>query len=118
MTGSAEIQNTVPIFLNKIPSMYMRLECGCCILEFCSLLRSVPILSYYTGQTQKNGAVSEVNKKFISYLARSQNTSSAAATVQVSQALPAVRFSCLLRGRGASFQEGVAAEKDFLCAPF
>jgi len=32
--------------------------------------------------------------------------------------LPAVRFSCLLRGRGASFQDGVAAGKVFLCAPF
>ena len=28
------------------------------------------------------------------------------------------RFSCLLRGRGASFQDGVAAGKGFLCAPF
>ena len=45
-------------------------------------------------------------------------TPSAAATVQVSHALPAVRFSCLMRGRGASFQDGVAAGKGFLCAPF
>ena len=44
-------------------------------------------------------------------------TTSAAATVQVSHALPAVRLSCLLRGRGASFQDGVAAGKGFLCAP-
>ena len=72
----------------------------------------------YTGYTQKNGAVSEVNKKFISHLTRAQRTPSAAATVQVSHALPAVRFSCLLRGRGASFQDGVAAGKGFLCAPF
>ena len=63
----------------------------------------------YTGYTQKNGAVSKVNKKFISHLARAQRTPSAAATVQDSHALPAVRFSCLLRGRGASFQDGVAA---------
>ena len=47
-----------------------------------------------------------------------QRTPSAAVTVQVSHALPAVRFSCLLRGRGASFQDGVAAGKGFLCAPF
>ena len=59
-----------------------------------------------------NGAVSKVNKKFISHLTRSQRTPSAAATVQVSHALPAVRFSCLLQG-GASFQDGVAAEKAF-----
>ena len=72
----------------------------------------------YTGYTQKNGAVSEVNKKCISHLTRAKRTPSAAATVQVSHALPAVRFSCLLQGCGASFQDGVAAEKGFLCAPF
>ena len=71
-----------------------------------------------TGCKQKNGAVSEVDKKFISHLTRAQRTPSAAATVQVSHALPAVRFSCLLRGRGVSFQDGVAAGKGFLCAPF
>ena len=37
-----------------------------------------------TGYTQKNGAVSKVNKKFISHLTRAQRTPSAAATVQVS----------------------------------
>ena len=47
-------------------------------------------------------------KKFISHLTRAQRTPSAAATVQVSHTLPAVRFSCLLRGRGANFQDGVA----------
>ena len=47
-----------------------------------------------------------------------QRTPLAAATVQVSHALPAVRFSCLLRGRGVSFQDGAAAGKGFLCAPF
>jgi hypothetical protein len=72
----------------------------------------------YTGCTQKNGAASKVNKKFISHLTRAQRTPSAAATVQVSRALPAVRFSCLLRGRGASFQNGVAAGEGVLCSPF
>jgi len=43
--------------------------------------------SPYTGYTQKNVAVSKVNKKFISHLTRAQRTSSAAATVQVSHAL-------------------------------
>ena len=47
-----------------------------------------------------------------------QRTPSTAATVQVSHALPAVRFSYLLPGRGTSFQDGVAAGKGFLCAPF
>ena len=65
-----------------------------------------------------NGAVSKANKKFISHLTRAQRTPSAAATVQVSRALPSVRLSCLLRGRGASFQDGAAAGKGFLCAPF
>ena len=72
----------------------------------------------YAGYTQKNGAVSKVNKKFISHLIRAQPTPSAAATLQVSHALPAVRFSCLLRGRGTRFQDGVVAGKGFLSAPF
>ena len=74
--------------------------------------------SKYTGYTQKNDAVSKVNKKFISHLTRAQRTPSAAATVQVFHALPAVCFSCLLRGRGVSIQDGVAEGKGFLCAPF
>ena len=68
-----------------------------------------------------NGAVSKVNKKFISHLTLAKRTPSAAATVQVSHALPAVRSLMLtagLRGCGASFQDGVAAGKGFLCAPF
>ena len=65
------------------------------------LLLSLTIIKLvsYTGYTQKNGVVSKVNKKFISHLTRAQRTPSAAATVQVSRALPAVRFSCLLRGQ-------------------
>ena len=61
-----------------------------------SLLSAVSVCpvdkSIYTGYTQKNGAVSKVNKKFISHLTRAQLAPSAAATVQVSHALPAVRF--------------------------
>ena len=53
----------------------------------------------YIGYTQKNVAVSKVNKKFISHLTQAQRTPSAAAAVQVSHALPAVRFLCLLRGQ-------------------
>ena len=73
---------------------------------------------FSTGYTQKNGAVSKGNKEFVSHFTRAQRTPSAAETVQVSHALPAVRFSCLMRDRGASFQDGVAAGKGFLCAPF
>ena len=58
---------------------------------------------------QMNGAVSKVNKKFISQLTREQRTPLAAATVQVSHALPAVRLTCLLRGRGVNLQNGAAA---------
>ena len=76
------------------------------------------ISNKYTGYTQKNGAVSKVNKEFVSHLTRAQHTPSAAATVQVSHALQAVRFSSLMQGREASFQDGVAAGKGFLCAPF
>jgi hypothetical protein len=74
----------------------------------------------YTGYKQKNGAVSNINKQFIFHptQARYTRTLSAAGTVQVSHALPAVRFSCLLRGRRTSFQNGVAAGEGILCAPF
>ena len=58
-----------------------------------------------------SGAVSKVNKKFISQLTLAQRTLLTAATIQVSHALPAVRFSCLLRGRGVSLQDGAAAGK-------
>jgi len=61
--------------------------------------------------------VSKVNK-FISHLTRAQRTPSAAANVQISHALPAVHFSCLLQGHGASFQDGFAAGKGLLCALF
>ena len=76
------------------------------------------IFVLYTGCLQMNGAVSKVNKKFISHLTRAKRTPSAAAAVQVSHALPAVRFSCLLRGRGVSLQDGAAAGKGLLCAAF
>jgi hypothetical protein len=70
-----------------------------------------------TGHTRKNGAVSKVDKEFISLPTWAQHTLSAGGAVQVSNALPAVRFSCLLRGCGSSFQDGVAAGEGFPCAP-
>jgi len=72
----------------------------------------------YTGYTQKNGAVSKADKKFISHLTQAQRTPSVAATVQVSHPLPTFHFSRLLQGRWASFQDGVAAGIGFLCALF
>jgi hypothetical protein len=62
-----------------------------------------------TGYTQKNCEVSKFMKKSISVPARARHTLLAAETAQVSHAIPAVRFSCLLRGRGTSCQDGVAA---------
>jgi len=95
-------------FLSSYPTsqLFMALAYSLCV----SLLY-LQIVTYNTGYTQKNGAASKVNKKFISHLTRAHRIPEAAATVQVSHALPAVRFSCLLRGRGATFQDGVAAEK-------
>jgi hypothetical protein len=49
--------------------------------------RGIAPLILNTGYTQKNDAVSKVNKKFISHLTRAQRTPSAAATVQVPHAL-------------------------------
>ena len=64
----------------------------CGVLQFYNIFVNGKIVNC-TGSTQKNGAVSKVNKRFISHLTReAQRTPSAAATVQVSHALPAVRF--------------------------
>jgi hypothetical protein len=76
------------------------------------------ILLNNTGCTQKKYAILKINKKFISHFTRPQLTPPSATTVQVKYALSAARFSCLLRGRGASFQYGVAAGKGFLCFLF
>ena len=47
---------------------------------------------------QRNSAVSKDNKKVISHLTRAKRTPLAAATVQVSHALPAVRSLVLTAG--------------------
>jgi hypothetical protein len=62
---------------------------------------------------QKNGAISKVITKLSSHPTRAQLTLSAATTVQVSHVLPAVSLSCLMRGHGTSFQDGVAAGQAF-----
>jgi hypothetical protein len=71
----------------------------------------------YTGLTEKNGAVWKINKKCISHPTRKQCTQTGAGTILVSQALPTVCISFLLRGRGSSFQDGVAVGEGFLCVP-
>jgi hypothetical protein len=80
-------------------------------------LRIFSEATLYAGHTQKNGAVSKVDK-FISHPTRAQHTLSVAEAVQVSHVLSAIRFSCLLRGHGTSFEDGVVAGEGFLCAPF
>jgi hypothetical protein len=71
-----------------------------------------------TVRSQNNGAVSKVNKKSTSQLTRIIRIPPAATAVKVSHVLPAVRFSCLLRGRGVSIQDGVAAGKAFCVIRF
>ena len=57
----------------------------------------------YTGCLKMNGAVSKVDKKFISHLTRAKRTPLAAATVQVSHALPAFRSLVLTAGLRGQF---------------
>ena len=65
---------------------------------FCVIHKNI-----YTGCLQMNGAVSKVNKKFISHLTRAKRTSLAAAIFQVSHALPAVRSLVLTAGLRGQF---------------
>jgi hypothetical protein len=71
-----------------------------------------------TGHTQKNGAVSKVYKEFISNPIRAQHALPTVSTIHVCHEPLAVCISCLLRGRGTSFQDGVAALECSLCALF
>ena len=61
------------------------------------------LIEAYTVRLQMNGAVPKVNKKFISHLTRAKHTPSAAATVQVSHALPVVRSLVLTAGLRGQF---------------
>jgi hypothetical protein len=58
-----------------------------------------------TGYTQKNGAVSKVNKKFISHLTQAQCIPSAAATVEVSHVLITV-LQCVHPGSHETHPHG------------
>ena len=69
-----------------------------------------------TGCLQMNGAVSKVNKKFISHLTRAKRTPSAAEIVQVSHALPAVRSLVLTAGPVSKMAS--QQEKAFYVLPF
>ena len=58
-----------------------------------------------TWYTQKNGAVSKVNKKFISHLTREQRTPSTAEAVQVSHALITI-LQCVHPGSHDTYPHG------------
>ena len=64
-----------------------------------------------TGCLQMNGAVSKVNNKFISHLTGAKRTQLAAATVQVSHALPAVRSLVLTAGLRGQFPRWRSSRK-------
>jgi hypothetical protein len=72
-----------------------KLSKNICLEKIISVVQKIMTLptDVNTGYSQKNGAVSNVNKKPISHLKRVKRTPSTAATVQVSHVLPAVRFS-------------------------
>ena len=72
----------------------------------------------YTVRSQKNGAVSEINKKSISHLTRAKRTPSAAATVPVSHALPAVRFHAYCGAVGSVSKMAPQQEKVFCVLRF
>ena len=59
-----------------------------------------------------NGAVSRVNKKFISHLTRAKRTPLAAATVQVSHALPGV---CSLMLAAGPFSKMASQQEKVFC---
>ena len=61
------------------------------------------LLGIYTGCLQMSGAVSKVNKKFISHLTRAKPTPSVTATVQSSHALAGVRSLVLTAGPRGQF---------------
>ena len=86
--------------------------CGC-IKEIKCL---PPLERINTGYTQKNGAVSKVNKKFISHLTRAQRTPSAAATVPCFSC--ATSSSLLMLTAGPVYKMASQQEKAFCVLRF
>jgi hypothetical protein len=74
--------------------------------------------SRYTGYSQKNGVVSKVNNKFISYLTRAQRTPSAAAAVQVPHVLPAFVSHAYCGAAGPVSKMALKQEKAFCVLRF
>ena len=73
-------------------------------------------MAIYTGYTQKNDAVSRVNKKFISHLTRAQRIPSAAATVPSFSY--ATSSSLLMLTAGPVSKMASQPEKDFCVLRF
>ena len=71
-------------------------------------------LNLYTGYTQKNDAVSKVNKKFLTLHGHNVHRQQR----QLSKFLMRYQQFASHAYCGAIFQDGVAAGKSFLCAPF
>ena len=67
---------------------------------------------------QMNGAVSEVNKKFISHLTRAKCTPSAAATVQVSHGYQQFAFHAYCGATGSVYKMAPQQEKAFCVLRF
>ena len=65
-----------------------------------------------------NGAVSKVNKKFISHLTRAQRTPLSSGNCPSFSCATSSSLFMLTGGRGVGLQDGAAAGKGFLCAPF
>ena len=86
-TGCKLCRVPLPEFSNVVYFVYGLFVVGVTFMVLTSIqcLWTKGICS--TGYTEKNGAVSKVNKKFISHPTRAQRTPSAAATIQVSHAV-------------------------------
>jgi hypothetical protein len=76
------------------------------------------MLQYCTEYTQKNRAVSKVNKIFISLLTEAQHTLSAAATVQVSHALQQFASNACCEAMGPVSKMALQQEKAFCVLTF
>ena len=84
---------------HSLEILLLKRQCTCCKADYVMVVMMMMMMIHthvyrmfvctftYTVYTQENGAVSKVNKKFISHLTRAKRTPSAAATVQVSHAL-------------------------------
>ena len=97
------VRNKITISGKNFGFTPVRITNGSPVILSSSFLYLIFFFSIYTGCLQMNGAVSKVNKNFISHLTRAKRTPSAAATFHVSHALPAVRSLVLTAGLRSQF---------------